>query len=70
MVRKASDERDGRLAVSIADAAGMIGMSINFVRNEIGAGHLKVARLGKRVLILRAELDRYLAAASVERVAR
>jgi excisionase family DNA binding protein len=58
------NHEDERLAVSIAEAAQMVGMSVGYVRNEIASGRLKVARLGRRVLVRRDDLGRYLDAAT------
>jgi excisionase family DNA binding protein len=57
-----SSSLEGRGALSVAEAAGWLGVSPNFLRLEIGRGRLRAARLGRRVVIVRTELDRYLAA--------
>jgi excisionase family DNA binding protein len=51
-----------RKAFSIDEAAAAIGVSRSMIKNEIARGHLKATKLGTRVLITAAELDRLLAA--------
>jgi excisionase family DNA binding protein len=48
-----------RLAVTVAEAAQMTTLSQDMVRDEIRAGRLKVTRVGRRVLIPVAELERF-----------
>jgi excisionase family DNA binding protein len=48
-----------RLAVTIAEAAQMTTLSQFTVRDEIKAGRLKATRVGRRVLIPVAELERF-----------
>lgn len=50
---------DDRLAFSVADAARMIGMGRSTVYAAIAAGDLKARKLGKRTLVLRADLERW-----------
>jgi excisionase family DNA binding protein len=51
-------------AFSIADIAKRLSVSPGFIRLEIARAALKPLRLGRRVLILQSELERYLAAHS------
>jgi excisionase family DNA binding protein len=53
-------EYDPRLAFSIASLAPLIGVSQSFLRLEINRRRLRPTRLGKRVLISRPEIHRYL----------
>ena len=47
-----------RLAYSIAEAAQQLGVSQSTLRREIKAGRLEVARIGRRVLVKAASLER------------
>jgi len=49
-----------RLAFSLAELAAMIGVSRAFLRNEIERGHLRPRNLGRRIVITRDEVYRYL----------
>jgi excisionase family DNA binding protein len=49
-----------RLAFRITEAATLIGVSAAFVRLELARGNLSATRLGRRVVLTRVELDRYL----------
>ena len=52
-----------RLAFALAEIAGpLIPVSTNFLRMEIARGNLAATRLGRRVVVSREELQRYLAA--------
>jgi excisionase family DNA binding protein len=51
---------DDRLAWSINDFARALGVSGGLIRLEIARGRLKAAHVGRRVVISRAEGDRYL----------
>jgi excisionase family DNA binding protein len=51
----------GRLAFRVTEAAALIGVSAAFVRLELARGNLSATRLGRRVVLTRVELDRYLA---------
>jgi excisionase family DNA binding protein len=51
-----------RLAFSLAESAKQLGVSVGFLRLEIGRKRLRPTRLGRRVLIRNQELMRYLAA--------
>ncbi len=47
-----------RIAYSVKEAAGALGVSQWIVREEIRAGRIKSIRLGARILIPRRELER------------
>lgn len=49
-----------KLAYSVAEAAERTSLSKPYLRNEIRDGNLKVKRFGRRVLILREDLQKYL----------
>lgn len=49
-----------KLAYSIGELAKKTSLSKTFLRNEISSGNLKVCRFGRRVLVLREDLKRYL----------
>jgi excisionase family DNA binding protein len=51
----------GRLAAGLPVWAEEIGVSLGFLRLEISRGKLQVTRLGRRVLVTKREIDRYLA---------
>jgi excisionase family DNA binding protein len=48
------------MAWGLGEAAGLIGVSERFLRNEIKRGKLAVVKRGKRVLVPAASLDDYL----------
>lgn len=45
---------------SVEDAADLIGIGRTFAYREIGAGHLRVARRGRRILVTEAAIREYL----------
>jgi excisionase family DNA binding protein len=49
-----------RLAFRVTEAAALIGVSAAFLRLELARGNLTATRLGRRVVLTRVELDRYL----------
>lgn len=49
-----------RLALSIPDAADAIAVSARTVEELIRMGELRCARIGRRIVVPVAELDRYL----------
>lgn len=51
-----------RLAVSLDKVAWRLSVSVSFLRLEIGRGRLQAIRLGRRLLISEAEIDRYMKA--------
>ncbi len=51
-----------RIAYSVKEAAGALGVSQWMVREEIRAGRIKSIRLGVRILIPRRELERLVGA--------
>lgn len=50
-----------RLAFRVTEAATLIGVSAAYVRLELARGNLNATRLGRRIVLTRVELDRYLA---------
>jgi excisionase family DNA binding protein len=50
----------GRLAFRVTEAAALIGVSTAFLRLELARGNLSATRLGRRIVLTRVELDRYL----------
>jgi len=49
-----------RLAFRVTEVAAMIGVSAAFVRLELARGNLNATRLGRRIVLMRTELERYL----------
>ncbi len=49
-----------RIAWSLADIAELTGLSISFLRKEAKRGILPVKRCGRRVLVLKGDLEKYL----------
>lgn len=60
------DDDTPKLAYTLRDAAQMTSLSERFLSKQIAAGRLQAQRVGRRVLILRAELERWLKAAEEE----
>ena len=60
MTTGATPQGRERLAVSKADAAAMLGVSVDFFEDHVLAD-LRVVRLGRRVLVPLSELRRWLA---------
>jgi len=60
---KRSTVRINRLSVSVAEAAETLGLSKATVWDEIKKGRLKVARVGRRVLVPVSSMRAWLAAA-------
>jgi excisionase family DNA binding protein len=57
-----SEKQDHRrVAFSVAELAAQLGVSEGLLRLEIQRGRLKPARVGRRLVIMKPELDRYLA---------
>jgi excisionase family DNA binding protein len=56
-----SEMPTARLAFRVTEAATLIGVSAAFVRLEMARGNMNATRLGRRVVLTRVELDRYLA---------
>ena len=55
------DQLNGeRLAMDPATAAVAVDMSLSYIRGQIREGKIRVTRLGRRVLIRREELTRFL----------
>jgi excisionase family DNA binding protein len=61
-INKPHQNGGGRLAMSVKDAARRLSVSPSFVRQEITRGSIRPVRLGRRVLISEAEIERYVAA--------
>jgi len=59
--KRRKDEAIERLAFGLSEVAQMLGVSPSFMRLEVARGRLGVFRLGKRTLITRQTLERYLA---------
>jgi excisionase family DNA binding protein len=55
-----NEQQQERIAYSVKEVAEMISLSVAMVRKEIRAGNIKTRKAGARVLILKADLDRYL----------
>ncbi|EXL06670.1 helix-turn-helix domain-containing protein [Aquamicrobium defluvii] len=53
------------VAYSVADAARVSGMGRSTVYNAISAGELKARKLGKRTVVLRTDLEEWLAGAPI-----
>ena len=53
-------QKTERIALTIKEAAGAIGVSPNHVRNQIKSGDLKTVRVGRRVLITNEALLQWL----------
>lgn len=58
--KKRKDETIERLAFGLGEVAQMLGVSASFMRLEVARGRLGVFRLGKRTLVSREVLERYL----------
>ena len=57
----AANNPNEKLAFSVVTAAGLIDVSPQFIRLEISRKKLVPSRCGRRLVIPRAELERYLA---------
>jgi excisionase family DNA binding protein len=64
MAEKILTNGGGRLAYGVQELAGALGVTAGFIRLEIQRGRLGIIRVGRRVLISRAEAERYLATRS------
>jgi excisionase family DNA binding protein len=53
-----------KLGWTLAELARSLSVSVPFIRLEVKRGRLKAAHLGRRVVVLDAEVRRYLAEAS------
>lgn len=49
-----------RLALSIAEVAEALGVSLSTLKREVARGELRVTRIGRRVVVRVGELDAYL----------
>ena len=57
-----------KLGWTLHELASSLSVSVPFLRLELKRGRLKAAHLGRRVIVLDAEVHRYLAQASTARV--
>jgi excisionase family DNA binding protein len=55
------------LALGVPDVARALSISAKSVWNAIGRGEIRTVRVGHRVLVTRAELDRILSGATAEK---
>ena len=55
----------GKLAYDVAEAAWVLGIAVGTTWSLIYNGELATARVGRRVLVSRAEVERFLAAGGV-----
>ena len=53
-------EKRPKLAYSVAEIAIELGLSEAFIRKEIAALNIKVTRFGTRVVVLAADLQKYI----------
>jgi len=60
-MEKQSTNVEGRLAAGIPAWAERLDVSAGFLRLEVSRGRLRVIRLGRRVVVTKAEIERYLA---------
>jgi excisionase family DNA binding protein len=56
---------DSRLAFDLRTLASLLGCSIELLRKEIRRNRLRPSRLGRRIVVARSEVDRYLEATQV-----
>jgi excisionase family DNA binding protein len=56
------DPTDGRLAVTVAEAARMLGISRTLAYELVARGELPHVRLGRRIVVPRVALERLVAA--------
>jgi hypothetical protein len=61
-MKKQSTNTEERLAAGIPVWAEQLDVSPGFLRLEVSRGRLCVTRLGRRVLVTKREIERYLAA--------
>ena len=50
----------GRISLSLNEVCGMLGAGMTTVRKAIDAGQLPARKLGKKVIVLRADVDKFL----------
>ncbi len=53
-------ETHERLALSLAEVAEALGVSLSTLKREVARGELRVTRIGRRVVVRVGELDAYL----------
>ena len=56
-----------RMAWSLPELAAALGLSIGFLRKEVHRGALRTRRIGRRVLVLEADLKTFLDRAEVDK---
>jgi hypothetical protein len=61
------DASSPKLGWTLHELAQSLSVSVPFLRLEVKRGRLRVAHLGRRVVVLDAEVRRYLTEASAER---
>jgi excisionase family DNA binding protein len=52
--------KNGKVAFSVEEVADLLGLHVNTVRRAVWRGDVRAARIGRRVLIPRAEVERLL----------
>jgi len=50
----------GKACLSLAETCGLVGAGMTTVRKAIDTGQLPARKLGKRVIVLRADVDQFL----------
>lgn len=63
MQENATSMQHQKIAYSIREVSGLVGICERKIHYEIEKGNLKIARIGRRVLIRASELDRWLSEA-------
>jgi len=69
MVQKSRGSSE-RLSFGVTEVAAALGVSPGFVRAELTNGNLRAVRLGRRIVVKRSEVERYLEAAPAKTAAR
>lgn len=59
------NEMEKKIGRSVAEVASVTSLSKSFLRIEIKAGKLKARKFGRRVVILDADLEKYLESAEI-----
>ncbi|MBK8302343.1 MAG: excisionase family DNA-binding protein [Chloracidobacterium sp.] len=57
---KLGNDTNDKLAFSVEEISSLTGLSKGFIRAEIRRRNIRIRRFGRRVLILRNDLDEYL----------
>ncbi len=63
MQENATSMQDKKIAYSIRELSGLVGICERKIYYEIENGKLKIARIGRRVLVRASEVDRWLSEA-------